>query len=492
MDTNTGTHFTDAFGIDSETLEEYGAFNVSLISDLPLFVDPFLLFNSEREEYQQLHIQIIGYLKFLRDKSSEGKIDRGLLREWFTFSEVKQNWLGYSESGNSGSGLGLQFAHALNNNLHDFFANFGEEEVTKGSHLEKLTLIEGKVGRDNISDFATNLIKCYLLEYTQTLAQKYIDEGSRRRVSVERVCFNYGTEVWEPSSFDLPWYGEDYVLLTPKDILTKDENWISRGDLIGTNYDEIVSSVPNYQLRARINNYFNSILPEDYNTKQVKEARANTVRRFPQLVEHYIRYKEDHGDEAEAYSDQKVIESERLYISQVRILIEELLDNTGFYSRVGNIHQEARDRVMFLKDVIENKGGHRLFYDNEGTPIRRESDLQLLFRLTWSATISNVSREVNDGRGPVDFEVSRGKFDKSLVEFKLASNKQLSRNLQKQVEVYKAASDSQNALKVIVFFTESERNKVIGILEDIGLETSEDVILIDGRNDNKPSGSKAA
>lgn len=492
MNANTGTHFTDAFGIESETLEEYGAFNVSLISDLPLFVDPFLLFNSEREEYQQLHSQIIGYLKFLRDKSAEGKIDCGLLRGWFTFSEVKQNWLGYSEAGNSGSGLGLQFAHALNNNLHDFFANFGEEEVTKGSHLEKLTLIEGKVGRDNISDFATNLVKCYLLEYTQTFAQKHINSEFRRRVSVERVRFNYGTEAWESSSFDLPWYGEGYVLLTPKDILTKDENWISREDLMGTNYDEIVSSVPNYQLRAQINNYFNSILPEDHNAQQVKEARANTVRKFPQLVEHYIRYKEDRGDEAEAYSDQKVIESERLYISQVRLLIEELLDNTNFYNRVGNTHQEARDRVMFLKDVIENKGGHRLFYDNEGTPIRRESDLQLLFRLTWSATTSNVSREVNDGRGPVDFEVSRGKFDKSLVEFKLASNKQLSRNLQKQVEVYKAASDSQNALKVIIFFTESERNKVIGILEDVGLDTNQDVILIDGRNDNKPSGSKAA
>ena len=37
---------------------------------------------------------------------------------------------------------------------------------------------------------------------------------------------------------------------------------------------------------------------------------------------------------------------------------------------------------------------------HNGKPIRRESDLRLLFRLTWRGTPSDVSREVNDGRGP--------------------------------------------------------------------------------------------
>lgn len=85
------THFTDFFQVPPNTLETHGAFNVSLINDLPLFVDPFLLFNSEKEEYQRLHQGIIRYLRFLRDKSVAGKIDEGLLKSWFTFSEVRQN-----------------------------------------------------------------------------------------------------------------------------------------------------------------------------------------------------------------------------------------------------------------------------------------------------------------------------------------------------------------------------------------------------------------
>lgn len=482
-------YFTDFFQVPPEVLEEYGAFNVSLINDLPLFIDPFLLFNSEKEEYQRLHDQIIGYLRFLRDKSVAGGIDEGLLRSWFTFSEVKQSWLGFSESGNSGSGLGPRFAHALNRNLHTFFSNFGQEQVTEGSHLEKLTLVESKVGRDNISDFTTNLIKDYLLDYTQAFAQRHIRPEFRRSVAVDKVRFNFGTEAWESALFDLPWDGEDYVLLTPKDLLTKDENWINKDGLI-RNYDDIVASVPNYQLRAQINNYLGSRLPVDFSPKEEREARGETILAFPELIEYYIRYKEEHGEEAKAVSDLKVTESERLYIEQVSNFVRELQARTRFYEQAGDTHAEARARVMFLKDVIENKGGHRLFYAN-GKPLHREEDLQLLFRLTWFATSSDVSREVNDGRGPVDFKISRGSRDKSLVEFKLASNTKLRRNLEKQVEIYKAASDSPNALKVILFFTEQKYTKVLKVLQDLGLERNPDVVLIDGRADNKPSASTA-
>jgi hypothetical protein len=106
-------YFTDIFDVDPGVLDAYGAFDISLINDLPLFVDPFLLFNSKKAEYQELHQSIIRYLRFLRDKAAAGDIDNGLLNAWFVFREVKQNWLGYSRVGNSGSGLGRDFAQAL-------------------------------------------------------------------------------------------------------------------------------------------------------------------------------------------------------------------------------------------------------------------------------------------------------------------------------------------------------------------------------------------
>ena len=141
-----------------------------------------------------------------------------------------------------------------------------------------------------------------------------------------------------------------------------------------------------------------------------------------------------------------------------------------------------------MKDIIENKGGHRFFYhDNE--PIRKESDVQLLYRLTWFGTPSDISREVNDGRGPADFKASRGSRDKSIVEFKLASNSQLKRNLVSQVEIYQKASDAHSGIKVIVYFSYEELEKVNRILNELGLQGRDNIVLIDARADNKPSAS---
>ena len=114
-----------------------------------------------------------------------------------------------------------------------------------------------------------------------------------------------------------------------------------------------------------------------------------------------------------------------------------------------------------------------------------------MFRLTWFGTPSDISREVNNGRGPVDFKVSRGSKDKSLVEFKLASNSQLSRNLKKQVPIYEKASDTNKSLKVILYSSAEEVTKVQKIIKEEKLEGDNNIILIDARSDNKPSGSKA-
>ena len=151
-------------------------------------------------------------------------------------------------------------------------------------------------------------------------------------------------------------------------------------------------------------------------------------------------------------------------------------------------HDEAKKRVHVRKDVIEDQDGYRLFY-SDGKPIKREADLQVIYRLVWFGTHLDVNREVNNGRGPVDYKVSYGTNNSTLVEFKLASNSKLKNNLAKQVEIYKAASDSKRAIKVIMYFSAEEELKVISILNDLGLSENDDIILIDARNDNKSSAS---
>lgn len=506
-------YFSDFFGISPERLEQYGAFDVALINDLPLFIDPFLLFNSNKPEYRELHDSIIRYVGFLRDKSVAGAINDSLLKAWFTFREIKENWLGYSLRGNKGSGLGMDFAQALNTNLAQIFTNFGGEEVTEGSHIEKVCLVADGVGRDNISDFATNLIQGYLLEYTQTFGRQFLQPDQLRRVAVRKAAFNYATESWETRIYELPFVSGAHVILTPIDILTKDEVWINKPDMV-RDYTAIAAAIPNDQLRAELNNCFGRALqsvqrrdaerkrqsasttrrrrsraPTGPSQRQRDEAAQEVIRAFPVFIDWYIRWKELHGDQAEQQADAHVRSSERLYIAQVRDLVRTLAA-TRFYSVPGNTYDEAHARVKYLKNVIENQGGWRSFWV-DGEPVRREADLRIMFRLTWFGTPSDVNQEVNNDRGPSDFEISRGSADKTTVEYKLASNTGLEKNLRAQTKIYQKASGSQHVITVIMFFTREERIRVQGILEGVGRRQDQDVILIDGRDDNKVSASKA-
>jgi len=492
-------YFSDIFDVNPDDIEQYGAFNISLINDLPLFIDPFLLFNSTKSEYQGLHKEILRYVAFLRDQSLAKSINSGLLRSWYCFPEIKQTWLGYSEIGNRGRGPGIEFARALNSNLNGVFSDFDKQAISRSAHLEKLCLIKDNIGRDNISDFVTNLIKGYLLRYTQTFAQKCIASSRVKKITVAHVDFNYQTSSWTSCSFQLPFFNDDYVLLTPKDLLTKDDTWINKPDIV-KQFHDIVSSVPNDQLRSQLNFYFSSSLPKPEYTKKGKEKKPRqsdiveavnaVIRKHPQFLDYYIKYKEDRGDQAKSVSEERVQEVHQLFVTELSAFIERLSKKTKFYENKGDTLSESYKRVMFLKNVIENKDGYRLFYF-KGEPIKREADIQIMFRLTWFATYSDVTREANEGRGPVDFKISRSANDKTLVEFKLASSTQLARNLRKQVEIYKKAHDTDKAIKVILFFSAEEESRAKKIVKDVGLGSEKYVVFIDARRDNKVSASKA-
>jgi hypothetical protein len=187
-------YFSDFFEVDEDIVESYGAVNISLINDLPLFIDPFLLFNSEKEQYQKIHQEIITYLLFLQMQA--GKYPQapvGMISSWYLFPEIKQTWLGFSMDGNSGRGLGRDFALNLHKGLQTIFKDFGREVITKSPHLEKLCLISHLVGRDKISDFTTNFAKKYLLEYASDFAVEYLDVSQCSKFNVPKVEFNYDT-----------------------------------------------------------------------------------------------------------------------------------------------------------------------------------------------------------------------------------------------------------------------------------------------------------
>lgn len=481
-------YFSDVFGVAPETLEEYGAFNVALVNDLPLFVDPFLMYDSPKPVYQELHDGIITYLCFLRDRALAGELTPSAILQWLLFKEIKQNWLGFSKTGNVGTGLGPEFARALARNLTTVFKDFGNETISHGSHLEKLGLLSGGVGRDHLSDFTTNLIKGHLLEYTQTLALAHIRPEQRAKCRVERVYFDYETQRWQPGYFELPVANGDYVILTPKEILTRDEAWINQTDLLDRFHD-ICVSLPDDSLRTQVNEHFYKQINKRTKEKEKRAAAMRTIEQFRELLDYYIRWKEERGPEAHRAADAKVRKTHQQFVENIRTLVGQHLAGTDFYS-YDSSYEQSMKRVIYLKHVIEDQGGQRLFYIS-GQPVQREVDLHVMFRLTWFANYADLdlNAEVNNGRGPVDFKVSKGRKNSNLVEFKLAKNTSLEKNLQHQVDIYEKASDTNKSIKVIMYFSDSELQRVTDILKRLKLLDCKDIVLIDASP--KVSASKA-
>lgn len=354
-------YFSDFFEVSREIVENEGFFDISLLNDLPLFIDPFLIFCSEKAEYQELHNKIIKYMVFLRDYAIQCPVPlKGMLSARYQFSEVKQNYLGFCEDGNSGSGLGHDFAIALHTGLKDIFSDFGEEKITMSPHLEKLCLVKDRVGKDNISDFTTNLIKHFLLEITQKFAKTYIaPRFCREFKNIPRVCFDYDMGIWKTGSFYLPCYDNDYVILTPSDMLVRADTWINKKDLY-QQVPTIGTSLSDDVLRYQVNEYFSSFLSKKPTREEKMTAAQQTVLQFPQIIDYYIKAKENDEEGAIRESFQEVGGVKQVFIEQLQNLVYQLQEQTKFYDIPLNSYAEAMQRVMYLKHVIENCDGYRV------------------------------------------------------------------------------------------------------------------------------------
>ena len=107
--------------------------------------------------------------------------------------------------------------------------------------------------------------------------------------------------------------------------------------------------------------------------------------------------------------------------------------------------------------------------------------------LTYGIVL-DVNREVNNGRGPVDYKTSYGARNSTLVEFKLANNSNLKKNLAHQLELYQDANNTKFGIKVIMCFTSEDLLKLNKTLKELKLDNHSNVVLIDARP--KKSASK--
>lgn len=489
-------YFSDFFEIEHEKVEKYWALDIALIYDNPAFIDPFLIFFSDKVEYKKLHEGIIKYITFLKDE-----LDNWIFEERNAiFWEVKEVWLWFSKNWNQWQWLNKHFAQELKNNLNNLVT--GNWEITKSYHLEKLCLIWDRVWADKISDFTLNLIKYYLIEYTEKFAKKNIDEKFLSDFTIPKSEFDYIFWEWKNKTAKLPYIinkkkKKEFVLLTPKDLLVKEDWWINKNDYLEQD-STIIDRIDNKDLKEKINKFFISQIPtkkdkstwkiilDDTKKNKQKALRKSTIR-FPILFDYYIKDKEDNWKNALINNNIDTSHLKELFFDSVKKIVSDL-DINDFYLKDSNSFDETVKKVKIFKHYIQDRDNYKIFWDWDNVRAR-ENDVQIMIDLIFNESLFSVDKEVNNWRWPVDFKVSNGN-DSTLIEVKLASNSQLKHNLSKQLDIYKKADGTEKGVYVIVFFNDIEKEKLEKTLKEVWLDDyiDEKVFLIDCRK--KLSASK--
>ncbi len=203
-----------------------------LREDLPLYLDPFLLWKSDRPEYQTLHTELLGFIEQVRRHVVAGRTAkaRTLLAE---VSEPVELGLGYAAGTKRGSALGPTTISAIIETMRQI----PQLEASGLDHMEMLALLVPGIAEDRISDLTASVVKGWLAEFTELRCETYGIPTKKFRLTswdAERLD-------WRPLVAHLPFNPSDGspVLLAPLDLLRR-LPWINYGDYYRTTYAPLV------------------------------------------------------------------------------------------------------------------------------------------------------------------------------------------------------------------------------------------------------------
>lgn len=253
--------------------------------DLPVGIDPFLLYKSRDP-------QLAGYHDFVLQAFSQGvlaiqtdQIDEA--HRIFVFPEVDEIGLGYTQAGKRGSGVGPYLTELIIETLRESPAL-----VDRGiRHVEELQLVSIGIGPDRISDITANILKSQLISYTQRQCELW-DIELRPNVPVEHVLHPDRLE-WIDGYFDLPVspYDDTPIILVPRRIV-RALPWI--------NYDDYVRMEFAAYLRAtRTKRKFGPPKATGRVARPLKDEVVAVTRREIERVDHYIAHKEANAQVAQ-------------------------------------------------------------------------------------------------------------------------------------------------------------------------------------------------
>lgn len=141
--------------------QEQVSFAIPLLdSDIPLYVDPFLLWKSPSQQDQALHTAMIAALNHIGRLYANGGETKAI-ELLIGLSECPEVGLGMA-SNRQGKRIGKDLAHSI----LGLFKDVPQIERDGLQHLEAIQLLVDQIGKDRISDLACSLLKSFLIDFT--------------------------------------------------------------------------------------------------------------------------------------------------------------------------------------------------------------------------------------------------------------------------------------------------------------------------------------
>lgn len=131
-----------------------------LDEDIPLYLDPFLLWRSPSQQDNALHTALINSFNHLGYLKKQGKHSQAI-DILTTLSECDEVGFGHSHT-REGHRIGAATAAEI----LELFRAIPEYEKRGFVHFEEIQFFVDHISRDRISDIACNLLKSFLIDYT--------------------------------------------------------------------------------------------------------------------------------------------------------------------------------------------------------------------------------------------------------------------------------------------------------------------------------------
>lgn len=248
-------------------------------------IDPFLLYKSRSTEYRSLHALLVDAFNAGIEALRRGAADEA--RRILSFPEVSAVGLGYAQGSKRGSGVGTHLSSLIIQTLKQ-----SPGLLERGiRHVEEMQLVSAGIGPDRISDISANILKRFLITYTQRQCQIW-KLPMMQGVPIGHI-YNSQEKEWEDSYEDLPISPVDQspILLVPRR-LVRALPWINYDDFLRTEFAIYLRS-----RRERVAKALDAVYPPQSEERN-KADIVSVTRADISLVERYVKSREKQAADA--------------------------------------------------------------------------------------------------------------------------------------------------------------------------------------------------